>query len=128
MLREVLPQSLANVGATIVLKEAQTSDYVFPNTRSSKHLSDGGMLSVVNRMHKEKPWTDDFGSKITVHGFRSTMRDYLAEQTDIDRDVAEMILAHTVGNAVEKAYRRGDLLEKRRMAMQIWSDYATATL
>ena len=84
------------------------------------------MDSVIKRMSVKKDWKDDYGKKITVHGFRSTMRDYVAEQTDIDRDVAEMILAHTVGNTVEKAYRRGDLLEKRRMAMQIWSDYATA--
>ena len=78
-------------------------------------------------MHKVRVWVDDFGEKITVHGFRSTMRDYVSEQTDIDRDVGEMILAHTVGNAVEKAYRRGDLLDKRRVAMQVWSDYATDT-
>ena len=109
----------------LVLRENMISEYVFPNDRSSNHLSANGMLTVVNRMHEERDWVDDFGKKITVHGFRSTMRDYVAEQTYIDRDVAEMILAHTVGNAVEKAYRRGDLLDKRRVAMQIWSDYVT---
>ena len=60
------------------------SEYVFPNDRSSTHLSANGMLTVVNRMHKVRVWVDDFGEKITVHGFRSTMRDYVAEQTDID--------------------------------------------
>ena len=108
----------------LTLKKYQISDYVFPNTRSTNHLSDAGMDSVIKRMRKDKNWADDFGKKITVHGFRSTMRDYISEQTDIDRDVGETILAHTVGTAVERAYRRGDLLDKRRFAMQHWSDYA----
>jgi integrase len=121
------PLSSRSIELLLILRENMISEYVFPNTRSNNHLSDGGMLTVVNRMHKERGWVDDFGTKITVHGFRSTMRDYVAEQTDIDRDVAEMVLAHTVGNAVEKAYRRGDLLDKRKVAMQVWSDYATDT-
>lgn len=75
-------------------------------------------------MRKDRDWSDDFGKKITVHGFRSTMRDFIAEQTDFDRDTAEMILAHTAGNAVERAYRRGDLMEKRRRVMEYYSDYA----
>jgi integrase len=123
----IVPLSSRSIELLLILRDSMTSDYVFPNTRSNNHLSDGGMLTVVNRMHKHRGWVDDFGYKITVHGFRSTMRDYIAEQTEIDRDVAEMILAHTVGNAVEKAYRRGDLLDKRRVAMQVWSDYATGT-
>ena len=123
----IVPLSSRSIELLLILRDSMTSDYVFPNTRSNNHLSDGGMLTVVNRMHKHRGWVDDFGCKITVHGFRSTMRDYIAEQTEIDRDVAEMILAHSVGNAVEKAYRRGDLLDKRRVAMQVWSDYATGT-
>jgi integrase len=123
----IVPLSSRSIELLLILRKNMLSEYVFPNTRSNNHLSDGGMLTVVNRMHKEQGWVDDFGTKITVHGFRSTMRDYVAEQTDIDRDVAEMILAHTAGNAVEKAYRRGDLLDKRRVAMQVWSDYATET-
>jgi integrase len=120
----IVPLNSRSMELLLILREHKTSDYVFPNLRSSNHLSVNGMLTVVNRMHKERDWVDDYGTKIVVHGFRSTMRDYIAEQTEIDRDVAEMILAHTVGNAVEKAYRRGDLLEKRRVAMQIWCDYA----
>jgi len=122
---DIVPLSSRSMELLLVLRENMISEYVFPNDRSSNHLSANGMLTVVNRMHEERDWVDDFGKKITVHGFRSTMRDYVAEQTNIDRDVAEMILAHTVGNAVEKAYRRGDLLDKRRVAMQIWSDYVT---
>ena len=55
----------------------------------------------------------------TVHGFRSSFRDWVAEETDFDGAVAEMALAHTIENKVEAAYRRGNLLEKRRTkAMQ----------
>jgi integrase len=123
----IVPLSSQSMELLFLLRNHMNSEYVFPNDRSSTHLSANGMLTVVNRMHKVRVWVDDFGEKITVHGFRSTMRDYVSEQTDIDRDVGEMILAHTVGNAVEKAYRRGDLLDKRRVAMQVWSDYATDT-
>ena len=59
----------------------------------------------------------------TVHGFRSTFRDWAAETTGYPNHVVEMALAHTVGTAVEKAYRRGDLLEKRKRLMQDWSSY-----
>ena len=72
----------------------------------------------------KKDWKDDYGKKITVHGFRSTMRDYVAEQTDFDAQTAETALAHQVGTSVERAYRRGDLLEKRRALMQFYGDYA----
>jgi integrase len=59
----------------------------------------------------------------TVHGFRSTFRDWAAETTSFPRDVVEMALAHTVGNQVEAAYRRGDLFEKRRRLMDDWARF-----
>jgi len=62
-------------------------------------------------------------SDLTVHGFRSTFRDWAAEQTAFPRDVAEMALAHTVKDKVEAAYRRGDLFEKRRELMDAWGKY-----
>ena len=58
---------------------------------------------------------------ISVHGFRSTFRDWAAETTAYPREVAEMALAHAVGNQVEAAYRRGDLFEKRRALMRDWA-------
>lgn len=64
-------------------------------------------------------------SDITVHGFRSTFRDWVSEATDYPSDVAEMALAHTVGNKVEAAYRRGDLFEKRRRLMEDWAIYCS---
>jgi integrase len=63
--------------------------------------------------------------EFTVHGFRSSFRDWAAEQSNFPRELAEMALAHAVGNATEQAYRRTDLLEKRRRLMGAWSDFLT---
>lgn len=60
---------------------------------------------------------------ITVHGFRSAFRDWCGEATNYPREVAEAALAHSVGDAVERAYRRGDALEKRRSLMEAWANY-----
>ena len=59
----------------------------------------------------------------TVHGFRSTFRDWVAEETEHSHEVAEMALAHTISNRTEAAYRRGDLLERRRRLTEQWQDY-----
>ena len=72
------------------------------------------MLDLLERMSR----TD-----LTVHGFRSTFRDWAAECTSFPSEVVEMALAHTVGNAVERAYRRGDLFDKRRRLMDAWAEY-----
>ena len=61
---------------------------------------------------------------VTVHGFRSAFRDWCGEETDFPREVAEQALAHIVGNDVERAYRRGDALEKRRQLMEAWATYS----
>jgi integrase len=60
----------------------------------------------------------------TVHGFRSTFRDWVSEVTEFSPEVAEMCLAHTIGNKVVAAYRRGNLLEKRRRLLHEWELYA----
>ena len=60
---------------------------------------------------------------ITVHGFRSTFRDWCGDKTNFPREVAEAALAHKVGSEVERAYRRSDALEKRRLLMQAWATY-----
>jgi integrase len=62
-------------------------------------------------------------STITVHGFRSTFRDWAGECTDFPREVVEAALAHIVGDQTERAYRRGDALEKRRRLMDAWADF-----
>ena len=65
--------------------------------------------------------------RTTVHGFRSAFRDWAAERTTAPHAVMELALSHTVGSAVEQAYARSDLLEKRRELMNQWATFATAT-
>ena len=60
---------------------------------------------------------------VTVHGFRSSMRDYIAEETNHSPEVAEMTLAHTISNRVEAAYRRGNLMERRRALLEDWQAF-----
>jgi len=62
----------------------------------------------------------------TVHGFRSSFRDWASEATSFPHEVCEQALAHTIGSAVERAYRRGDLFEKRRQLMEAWGEFCTA--
>jgi integrase len=64
--------------------------------------------------------------RATVHGFRSTFRDWISEHTDHPTEVAEMALAHAVGDKVEAAYRRGDLFEKRVALMNDWAGFLSA--
>ena len=59
----------------------------------------------------------------TIHGFRSSFRDWVGNETQFPREVAEAALAHVVGDAAEQAYRRGDALEKRRALMKVWAEY-----
>jgi len=62
---------------------------------------------------------------VTIHGFRSTFRDWISEETDHSSEVAEKALAHAISNQVEAAYRRGDLLVRRRRLMDDWASYCT---
>jgi integrase len=73
------------------------------------------MLRTLSRMGR---------GQLTVHGFRSTFRDWCAEQTNFPAEAAEMALAHAVGDKVEAAYRRGDMFETRRRLMQAWANFA----
>ena len=63
---------------------------------------------------------------VTVHGFRSSFRDWAGECTSFPREIAEAALAHVVGDEVERAYRRGDALQKRRKLMEAWAGYLSA--
>jgi integrase len=87
---------------------------VFPGSKEAKPLSDMAFLMLLRRMGR-----DD----LTAHGFRSSFRDWVSETTRYPSEVAEMALAHAVGNAVEAAYRRGDLFERRRRLMAEWANY-----
>ena len=95
-------------------KSGDKSVFVFPGRKYGKAISNMAMLQTLRRMGR-----DD----LTVHGFRSTFRDWAAEQTAFAREVAEAALAHTIGDKVEAAYRRGDLFEKRRKLMDAWATY-----
>lgn len=98
------------------LPRIEGQEFVFASPRGGK-LSDMSLTAVLRRM--EVP--------ATVHGFRSTFRDWAAEATNYPREVAEMALAHTVGDKVEAAYRRGDLFEKRRRMMDDWAKFCRQT-
>jgi integrase len=97
--------------------EARIGDYVFPGGKQGRPLSQMALLMLLRRMGR---------NAITVHGFRSSFRDWTADRTNFPREVAEMALAHAVSNAVEAAYRRGNLFEKRRRLMDAWADYCSA--
>lgn len=96
------------------LRDERHGDYVFPGGKAGKPLSDAALSAVLDRLAR----TD-----ITVHGFRSTFRDWCAEQTSFAREIAEACLAHTIGDAVERAYQRSDLVDKRRRLLEAWSRY-----
>jgi integrase len=90
----------------------RTSAYIFPNQRGHK-MSEAGMSSVLKRMK----------INVTVHGFRSSFSDWAAEKTTYQHAVREMALAHAISSAIERSYRRGDLLEKRARLMQDWAKF-----
>ncbi|MBM3655098.1 MAG: integrase, partial [Alphaproteobacteria bacterium] len=90
-----------------------TEGYLFPGPKPNKPLSSMAMAMLLRRMKAE----------ITVHGFRSTFRDWASETTGFPHEVCEMALAHAIGNKAEAAYRRGDLFDKRRKLMEAWASY-----
>jgi len=105
---EVLKAQLKTQG------KADADAFVFPGGKAKKPLSENAMLALLARMKR-----DD----LTAHGFRSSFRDWAAEQTNYPREAAEMALAHVISDKVEAAYRRGDLFEKRRRLMEDWGKF-----
>ena len=105
-------------------------DYLFPAPRGGQ-LSDMALTKAVRDMHAIETkdggvgWIDPKSGRVAVvHGFRSTFRDWTAEE-GYERDMAELALAHDVGTSAERAYRRTDMVERRRRMMQAWADYCT---
>jgi integrase len=94
---------------------APASDLVFPGQNPKRPLSDMTLLKILR----------DKDMEVTVHGFRSSFRDWVAEKTDFPGEVAEAALAHTIPNKVEAAYRRTDFLEKRKTLMAEWASFCT---
>jgi integrase len=93
---------------------APADAFLFPGAKAQRPLSNMALLMLLRRMDR-----DD----LTTHGFRSTFRDWAAEATNYPRDVAEQALAHSLPDKVEAAYRRGDLIEKRRLLMRDWATF-----
>lgn len=117
--RHTIPLSEQSLQILNVAREQKMSEYVFPNTSNGKSLSQAGMSSVIKRMGR--------AGQITVHGFRSTFRDYIAEKTELDGSIAEYALAHKLKDKSVAAYQRGALIDKRRLMMQRYSNFAYQT-
>jgi integrase len=100
------------------LHDGRINDFVFPGSQPGRSLSDMAMLMLLRRMGR-----DD----LTVHGFRSTFRDWASENTGYPNHVVEMALAHAIKDKAEAAYRRGDLFAKRRQLMDAWAEYCGRT-
>jgi len=105
-------------GMQAILKEAKekinSSELIFSSTQSGKELSNNTLrLAVQKRL----------GIDTTIHGMRSSFKDWASETTNFANEVSEMALAHVIPNKTEAAYRRGNLMDKRRHLMQLWSDY-----
>jgi integrase len=114
-----VPLSSRAMAIVEAMHAIRTGDLAFPGYHPEKPLSAGAML-----VHLK----DAMGrADLTVHGFRSTFRDWAAESTSFPGAVVEMALAHGIGDAVEKAYRRGDLFEKRRLLMDAWDVECSTT-
>ena len=92
--------------------------FLFPGRNAGAGLSNMSLLKVLKLMNR---------ADITVHGFRSTFRDWAAEHTDYSSEVVEMALAHTISDKTEAAYRRGDLFDKRRKLMSAWASFCMSS-
>ena len=91
-------------------------EFIFPGQKRGRPLSNMAFDMLLRRMKAD----------VTVHGFRSSFRDWSGETTNFPREVAEAALAHVVGDETERAYRRGDALEKRRKLMDAWAGFVGA--
>ena len=107
---------LPTAAVELLEKMPRLGDLVFPGTKKDKPLSDMSLTAVLRRMER---------NDITVHGFRSSFRDWCSESVanSFPREVCEHALAHSLPDKIEAAYRRGDLIEKRALLMQAWYDY-----
>lgn len=128
-----VPLAAAAVALLRAMPRLGDNDLVFPALRG-KQMSDMTLSAAMKRMHEAEVAAGRLGFLDRVskrpavpHGLRSTFRDWVAEQTNYPSDMAEVALAHKINNAVEAAYRRGDMIEKRRAMMAAWGDFLTAT-
>lgn len=99
----------------VLTSPASAEGLIFPGGKIGSPLSD---VAVSKALHRAAGTKD-----VTIHGLRSSFRDWAAEETDFSREVAEMALAHAIGDKVEAAYRRGDLFSKRQEMMAQWETF-----
>jgi integrase len=109
-----VPLSARAIEILLGLFREDGNSHIFIGARTGAGLGNMAMPDVLQQMDQKN---------VTVHGFRSTFRDWAAEATAHQNHVIEQALAHTIGNAVEAAYRRGDLFEKRRHLMEDWAQF-----
>ncbi|MCF1710277.1 integrase arm-type DNA-binding domain-containing protein [Tabrizicola sp. J26] len=128
-----VPLSSAAVDLLKGLPRLQANPLVFPAARGGM-LSDMTLSATMRRVHEAavadggKGYVDRVNKRPAVpHGLRSTFRDWVAERTNFPGDMAEVALAHKVGNAVEASYRRGDMLERRRKMMATWAVFISGS-
>lgn len=114
-----VPLSRQAIDILIAMQRNDGSEFVFPGRKGNSRLSNMAFLQHTKRMAFDK---------ITVHGFRSTFRDWAGDCTNHQHEVAELALAHTEGDKVVAAYRRGDMFEKRRRMMNDWANFCDATV
>lgn len=112
-----VPLSEPALAILAAMHEVREGEFVFPGGRANRPLGDSSLLRLLSRMGR---------GDLTAHGFRATFRDWAGERTNFARDVVEMAMAHTIESKVEAAYRRGDLLEKRRPVMDAWARHCGA--
>jgi integrase len=112
-----VPLSDAALAIVEEMQKIRDGEFVFPGAKAHRPLSNMAFLMLLRRMGR---------GDLTAHGFRSTFSDWCSEQTNFPAEVREMALAHTVSDEVEAAYRRGDLLRKRRQLMDAWARFCGA--
>lgn len=108
-----VPLNVQAVALLTRMHNTRRGALIFEGQKADTSLSNMAMAQLLKRMGRDS---------ITVHGFRSTFRDWCGDN-GVDRELAELSLAHSVGNAVEQAYARSDLLDRRRPVMEGWGEY-----
>ena len=108
-----IPLSARAIAILKEMAEVRHNDYVFPGAKQGRPLTRNVFDALFPRLELTA----------TPHGFRSSFRDWAAETTNFPREAAELALAHAVGDSVERAYQRGDLLNKRRKLMEAWATF-----
>jgi len=109
-----VPLTDSAMAILLEMKEAAINDYVFPGLKKGRPISEG----TISKARKAAG-----AGHVTTHGFRSSFRDWVEEETNFPDRLAEAALAHIVGDETERAYKRGDVLEKRRKLMEAWDRY-----